>query len=136
MGTTLTPDNLPAGRDRRTGLGHGTAALGPSDSSDTGSDLVGAHGLAHDADRFGLDRGNNEDPDESRPAATGGPDVGDGNLDSDSDRSGTGERAAAGRDTPADATDITPDRIGDDSELNDNGEDVDRSSRKSSRKGS
>jgi hypothetical protein len=115
MGTTLTPDNLPAGRDRRTGRGHGTGALGPSDSSDSGSDLVGAHGLAHDADRFGLDRRTNEDPDESREAATGGPDVGDGNLDSDSDRFGTGEAAAAGRDTPAtDGRDIDVDHIEDD----------------------
>jgi hypothetical protein len=129
MGTTLTPDNLPAGRDRSLGRGHGTGALGPSDSSDTGSDLVGAHGLAHDVDRFGLDRGNNEDPDESRAAATGGPDVGDGNLDSDSDRFGTGETAAAGRDTAGDAQDIGTDRIVDESELEDNEED-DGSSRK------
>src|SRR5690348_1077951 len=97
--STLTPDNLPAGRDRRVRRGHGTEALGPSDSSDTGSDVQGAHGLAHDADRFGLERGTNEDPDESRAASTGGPDVGDGNLDSDSDAEGTGEHAAAGRDT-------------------------------------
>lgn len=110
--STLTPENLPAGRDRRLGRGHGTAALGPSDSSDTGSDVAGAHGLAHDADRFGLDRGTNEDPDESRGAETGGPDVGDGNLDADSDAGGTGERAAAGRDTPlADGGDIDVDRV-------------------------
>lgn len=114
------------------GLGHGTEALGPSDSSDSGSDVVGAHGLAHDVDRFGLERGNNEDPDESRPAATGGPDVGDGNLDSDSDRFGTGETAAAGRDTPGDAQDIGTDRIIGASELEDNEEDADRTSRKRS----
>jgi hypothetical protein len=130
MGTTLTPENLPAGRDRSTGRGHGTGALGPSDSSDTGSDLVGAHGLAHDADRFGLDRGNNEDPDER--AANGGPDVGDGNLDSDSDRSGTGERGAAGRDTPDDAPDIGVDRIEGIADLDDNGGDAVRPSRKRS----
>ena len=113
--STLTPDNLPAGRDRRVGRGHGTEALGPSDSSDSGSDVTGAHGLAHDVDRFGLDRGTNEDPDESRAAATGGPDVGDGNLDGDSDAPGTGERAAAGRDTPgADARDIDVDHIEED----------------------
>ena len=115
--STLTPDNLPAGRDRRVGRGHGTEALGPSDSSDTGSDLVGAHGLAHDVDRFGLERGTNEDPDESRAADTGGPDVGDGNLDSDSDAQGSGERAAAGRDTPAaDSRDIDVDHIEEDGE--------------------
>ena len=110
--STLTPDNLPAGRDRRVGRGHGTGALGPSDSSDSGSDIQGAHGLAHDVDRFGLDRGTNEDPDESRAADTGGPDVGDGNLDSDSDAEGSGERAAAGRDTPvADGRDIDVDHV-------------------------
>jgi hypothetical protein len=129
MGTTLTPENLPAGRDRRTGIGHGTEALGPSDSSDTGSDLVGAHGLAHDADRFGLDRGTNEDPDERAP--NGGADVGDGNLDSDSDRSGTGERGAAGRDTPDDAgRDIDVDRVEEMPDLDDNGGNAARSSRK------
>lgn len=110
--STLTPDNVPAGRDRRLGRGHGTEALGPGDSSDTGSDLRGAHGLAHDVDRFGLDRGTNEDPDESRAADTGGPDVGDGNLDSDSDASGTGERAAAGRDiVSADSWDVDADHV-------------------------
>lgn len=113
--STLTPDNLPAGRDRRTGRGHGTEALGPSDSSDSGSDVQGAHGLAHDADRFGLDRGTNEDPDESRAGDTGGPDVGDGNLDSDSDSGGSGERASAGRDNPrADSWDIDVDHIEED----------------------
>ena len=110
--STLTPDNLPAGRDRRTGRGHGTEALGPSGSSDSGSDVQGAHGLAHDADRFGLDRGTNEDPDESRAGDTGGPDIGDGNLDSDSDAGGSGERASAGRDTPgADSWDVDVDHI-------------------------
>ncbi|HXS53739.1 MAG TPA: hypothetical protein VN782_14490 [Usitatibacter sp.] len=115
--STLTPDNLPAGRDRRTGRGHGTEALGPSGSSDTGSDVQGAHGLAHDADRFGLDRGTNEDPDESRAADTGGPDIGDGDLDSDSDATGSGERAAAGRDSAAaDSRDIDVDHIEEDGE--------------------
>jgi hypothetical protein len=38
--------------------------------------------------------------------------VGDGNLDSDSDAPGTGERAAAGRDTPiADGRDIDVDHV-------------------------
>jgi hypothetical protein len=109
--STLTPDNLPAGRDRRVQRGHGTDALGPSDSSDSGSDIRGAHGLAHDVDRFGLERGTNEDPDESRAADTGGPDIGDGDLDSDSDAEGTGEHAAAGRDTLADGRDIDVDHV-------------------------
>ena len=56
--------------------GHGTGSLGPSDSSDSGSDIQG--GAAAD--------------------------LGDANLDSDSDRNGTGERAAVGHDAavPAD----------------------------------
>lgn len=52
--------------------GHGTSALGPSDSTDSGSDMVGVGGQ-----------------------------VGDANLDSDTDRNGTGERAAVGNDSVA-----------------------------------
>jgi hypothetical protein len=80
--STLTPENLPAGPDRRIHQGHGTAALGPSDSSDSGSDLGGrAPGLLGDAD-----------------------------LDSDSDAEGTGERGGVGSD-PREAADIDTDRI-------------------------
>jgi len=39
--STLDPDNIPAGADRTLGRGHGTRALGPSDNSDSGSDVVG-----------------------------------------------------------------------------------------------
>ncbi len=81
--STLTPDNFPAGRDRILGKGHGTAALGPSDSSDSGSDVAHA-----------------------------GPELGDADLDSDSDRFGTGERASATRDTsPPEGADINVDHI-------------------------
>ena len=57
--------------------GHDTASLGPSDSSDTGSDIAGA--LGHPLD--------------------------DAELAGDSDRNGTGERAGAGDGTspPTDA---------------------------------
>ena len=89
--STLSPDNFPLGRDRSLGKGHGTAALGPSDSSDSGSDVVDA-----------------------------GPDLGDANLDSDSDRYGTGERASAERDAPDEGADIGIDEVqqvdGDDEE--------------------
>lgn len=89
--------------------GHGTAALGPSDSSDSGSDLQGPGLYESDADVIGLDLGTNEDMAHT-PGA--GQDVGDANLDSDTDAGGTGERAAAGRDTDAEAgSDIAPDRI-------------------------
>lgn len=63
--------------------GTGTDVLGPSDSSDSGSDVIGA-----DAE------------------------IGDANIDSDSDRFGTGERTQAGLDTARrDAPDIAPDHI-------------------------
>lgn len=88
--STLTPENLPAGRDRRIHQGHGTSALGPSDSSDSGSDLQGAPGIAHQD----------------------GADIGDTELDSDTDREGTGERAAADGEAPAlDGADIGTDHI-------------------------
>ncbi|HZA95259.1 MAG TPA: hypothetical protein VE421_03905 [Burkholderiaceae bacterium] len=89
--------------------GHGTEALGPSDSSDSGSDLQGPGLYEIDADVIGLDRGTNED----MPHAGGaGRDVGDANLDSDTDAGGTGERAAAGRDLVDESgSDIAPDRL-------------------------
>src|SRR5213075_1758725 len=82
--------------------GHGTEALGPSDSSDTGSDITGAPGLDNEADALaaGLLHGTTSDPDRTGRGRrkTAGPDIGDENLDSDSDAEGTGERSAAGRD--------------------------------------
>ena len=111
--STLTPDNYPAGRDRSVLKGHGTFALGPSDSSDSGSDLQGAPGLATQVDGFGLDHpGTTSDPEESFAHGTAGPDIGDSNLDSDTDRNGTGERAAASRDRASeDGADIGVDKI-------------------------
>ena len=88
--------------------GSGTDALGPSDTSDSGSDIVGADG-AVDADDLNFDGGTNDD---LRRAPGAGADIGDANLDSDSDSGGTGERAEAGRDTlRRDAPDISPDHI-------------------------
>ena len=78
--------------------GHGTRALGPSDSSDSGSDITGGPGLNRD-DGLPLARGTTSDPDVDSQGATAGPDIGDADLDSDSDRYGTGERGAAGRDS-------------------------------------
>jgi hypothetical protein len=107
----LHPDNITPGPDRRMPPGHGIDALGPSDTSDSGSDLKGGPGLAQQIDGFGLDR-NPTDLEESTANNTAGPDVGDGQLDGDSDSGGTGERAAAVRDTVApDGADIAPDRI-------------------------
>ena len=108
----LHPDNLTGGRDRSLGKGHGTAALGPSDSSDSGSDLHGAPGLASQVDGFGLEKAGGSDIEESFANYTAGPDVGDANLDSDTDRSGTGEVASAPRDMLAkDGADIDTDHI-------------------------
>ena len=76
-----------------TGLGHGTRALGPSDSSDTGSDVVGGPGM----DEGLSDEQSREMPMTTRQGA--GRDFGDADLDSDSDRSGTGERGSSGLDT-------------------------------------
>jgi hypothetical protein len=92
-----------------TGRGHGTEALGPSDTSDTGSDVAGGPGL-RDELGLGLDRGTTEDPG-SAGTSTAAPDIGDGNLDSDSDSSGTGERASAGRDGAVSDRDISVDQV-------------------------
>ena len=112
--STLDPDNFPERPDRSLGKGHGTDALGPSDLSDTGSDVVGGPGFAANLDDdqlVHLDRGTNEE-EESFAGGTAGPDVGDADFSGDSDVGGTGERAAAGRDTVArDGADIDTDRI-------------------------
>jgi hypothetical protein len=110
--STLDPDNFPDPPDRVLGVGHGTGALGPSDSSDSGSDLVGAAGLAGEEDILDLGSGTTSDLEASTAGGTAGPDVGDADLDSDSDSGGTGERAAAGRDSVVrDGADIDVDRI-------------------------
>lgn len=65
--STLDPDNFPVGKPGAP-KGHDTKSLGPSDSSDSGSDIVDA-----------------------------GRSVGDAEMDDNSDRYGTGERIAAGK---------------------------------------
>jgi hypothetical protein len=112
--STLDPDNFPEPNDRSLGKGHSTSALGPSDTSDTGSDVAGGPGLALDLENqaLPLGHGTTSDLDEGRAGGTAGPDVGDSDLDSDSDSGGTGERAAAGRDsTVRDGADIDVDHI-------------------------
>ncbi len=84
----MTGEDVPV-----TTKGHGTGALGPSDSSDSGSDVVGGPGM---------DEGLDDDQSREMPMRThggAGRDLGDPNLDSDTDRSGTGERGAAGVDS-------------------------------------
>lgn len=72
--------------------GTGADLLGPSDSSDSGSDVQGERTLATDADDGGTG---------AMPAE----------LDSDTDARGTGERAAAAGTEPRDGDDILPDRV-------------------------
>jgi hypothetical protein len=97
------------GKDRETQKGHGTSALGPSDTSDSASDIAGGPGII-EGDVIGLDHGTNEDMDTR--TATAGPDIGDSDLDSDSDSVGTGEHVTAGRDPQRRANgDVLPDHI-------------------------
>jgi hypothetical protein len=108
--STLDPDNMPE-RDREITKGHGTRALGPGDISDSGSDVQGSLRRTEDND-IGLDAGTNEDADSAPRDLTAGPDIGDAELDSDTDSGGTGERATAGRDSDIEAgADIDVDRI-------------------------
>ena len=96
--------------------GHGTGALGPSDSTDSGSDIVGGPGLNRD-DGLPLQRGTTSDPDVDGQGATAGPDIGDADLDSDSDRFGTGERGAAGRDSTEAVDEILSEDPADDGDI-------------------
>ena len=104
--STLDFDAMPTSGDGvSVGKGHGTGALGPSDSSDTGSDIVGGPGLLDD-ETIDLDRGTNEDSEGGRLSGTdAGADLGDVDLDSDTDASGTGERITAGKDPHAGVSD-------------------------------
>lgn len=93
--STLDPDNesTPPG----TPPGHDNEALGPGDSSDTGSDTAGAK--RHDFDR---------DTELDEHALESGKDE----AESDTDSAGTGERAAAdGDENLRPDSDVLPDRI-------------------------
>ena len=80
----LDPASASNRPDRKVNQGHTTRELGPSDSSDSGSDLAGPNAGAA---------------------------IGDSDLDSDSDRFGTGERAAAAGDDAEEGADIDTDHI-------------------------
>ena len=84
-GSTLDPGNIPE-PDRQLGKAHGADALGPSDSSDTGSDVQGGLRAIEEFD-LGLDRGTNEDSDSHNI---------DPSNESD-DAGGTGDTSTAGR---------------------------------------
>ena len=98
MNSTLNPDNEPVGPDdENASRGRDGRALGPSDSSDSGSDIAGAKRHEFDVDTE-LDNHALE--------------TGEAELGSDTDRAGTGERAAADGDSTLEADrDIEPDRI-------------------------
>ena len=86
--------------------GHDTASLGPSDTSDSGSDMAGLEGLDDGDPVAPVDVAVAADKDHPETAAesirSGG----------DTDASGTGERRSAGGDAgPREAPDITPDRV-------------------------
>ena len=74
-------------------IGNDVDALGPSDTSDSGSDVQGERAMATGADN---------------PAEWGAVTA---ELDGDSDAAGTGERATAPGDGVRDNADILPDRV-------------------------
>jgi hypothetical protein len=85
MATSTLDPALDPRRDRSLGTGHGTEALGPSDTSDSGSDVHGGGA---------------------------GSRIGDAELDSDTDSAGTGEHKTAGRDAKvSDGKDIDTDQV-------------------------
>ncbi|HZZ12690.1 MAG TPA: chemotaxis protein [Paraburkholderia sp.] len=109
MSSTLNPDEEPQQQVKQTA--GTTGALGPSDSSDSGSDVAGAKRHEFDVDSE-LDNHALE--------------TGDAELASDTDRSGTGERSAAdGDSTRVEDADIEPDRIIDPAAADDDGLDDD-----------
>ncbi len=66
--STLDPDNIPARRAPRTPKGHDVRSLGPSDSSDSGSDLAGLRRRDDTSDRNGT--GERTSADADQPART------------------------------------------------------------------
>jgi hypothetical protein len=108
---TLDPDNVGRQSRRRGVQGHDLRSIGPSDSSDSGSDLAGP-GLIDD-DLLGLDRGTNEDSEAGHlSAGNPGASLGDLGADENSDRVGTGEHLTAGKDPDVRiGGDIAADRI-------------------------
>lgn len=107
-GSTLDPDLIPE-PDRSLGRGHDSKSLGPSDVTDTGSDVQ--PGIkAVEEDDLGLDKGTTEDPDTRLL-----------DVEGDSDATGTGERASAGRDSVETAADIGVDRVDDIDPMDDTG---------------
>jgi len=88
--STLDPENFPGERKPKTLKGPDVKSLGPSDSSDSGSDMAGPGLVGEDVLRLG--RGKNQDSEMGKDdVADAGAGVGDLGMDDTSDRSGTGE---------------------------------------------
>jgi hypothetical protein len=99
--SSLDPDLIP-GKDRQLGKGHGIGALGPSDLSDSGSDMAGGPGWQSDSDfDLGLDSGTNSDAEEFTADTV---DDVDGDATDSGEQMAHGHRAkhAAGRDIDTD----------------------------------
>ncbi|MDB5811882.1 MAG: hypothetical protein JWN94_4004 [Betaproteobacteria bacterium] len=111
MSGTLDPDNLVPGTSQVSLKGHDIKSLGPSDSSDSGSDMAGP-GLVDDA-AIDLDTGTNTDIEAgSYNVIDNGASVGDIGMDDNSDRFGTGEHLTAGKDPRVRvSSDVDSDRI-------------------------
>lgn len=111
MSSSLDPENLVPSGNRNPLKGHDIKSLGPSDSSDSGSDMAGP-GLV-DAAAIPLDTGTNTDMEAgSYNRIENGESVGDIGMDDNSDRFGTGEHMTAGKDPHVrDSSDIDSDRI-------------------------
>lgn len=100
--STLDPDNMPE-PDRQLGKGHSNKALGPSDLSDSGSDVQpGIRAIDEPGFELGLDRGTTEDADIRNIEAS----------DDNEDSTATGEDVTAGREGDVELNaDIATDRI-------------------------
>jgi hypothetical protein len=109
---TLPTEKVSSPPQRGFQEGRELQSIGPSDSSDSGSDLIGP-GITGKDDVLGLDRGTSEDNDGGYMARGDVDDnIADLDIDSTSDRSGTGERLSVGDDSELRvAADIAPDRI-------------------------
>lgn len=97
-----TSSILGAERAATFSSGRDTAALGPSDSSDSGSDVMG---------EFNRDESEQDLADLSTPLRADRDSTHQSFLGADSDASGTGERGTAFREHLREAGDIMPDRI-------------------------
>lgn len=94
MASSLDPNNFPDQGRKRVPSGHDSRSLGPSDSSDSGSDLIGP-GLKEDEDdALSLDQLPDEDARAEVEEEDTGEDADVDLDDDDSDRPGTRRHAA------------------------------------------